>query len=1538
MTMTGVQGFRLSPQQEHLWSLAGGGAADRAQCTVEITGPLDVEALRRAAERLFARHEILRTVFRRQPGIRFPLQVIEDPQAPPWRELDLSAADPGDRSARLAQAALEERCQPLPGDTAEHGGASGTGLLLAHLGPGHRALVLTVPALCADAESLRNLVHELVELYDGRVPHGLADGDVVQYLQFSEWQNTLREEDGGSREHWRQLQRESPPRLPQELCTVHGDGFDPRSAAIALDPAVAAAVAALCARAETKIEAFLLACWQLLLGRVSNAANPVVRAIASGRSFEDLETCVGRLARALPVAVPLESGYRFEEVLQRTSVALEEALNQQEHCFWEEDELAAAAVDFEVRSWPPVLSARGAAFSYRHETVGGERFKLKLLVVRRGGDLAAELWYDPRVLAAPAVERLGEQWVALVRGAAERPDREIEDLDIASEAERRHLSDFNSGLRHPARSNAFACPEPERARSWLALFEAQAAATPASPAVACAGERLSYAELDARANRLARHLRRVGVGPEVRVAIRAERSLDLAVSLLGVLKAGGACVPLDPAYPPDRLSTMAEDAEVRAAVSRGPLEGLPEAVPRVDLDAGAEALLEYPGSGLGLSIEPESLAYVLFTSGSTGRPKAVGVQHGHLLSYVLSVTGALGFESGWSFAMVSTPSADLGHTAIFPTLATGGCLHVIPADQSSDPDSFADLCRAAGIDGLKIVPSHLEALLSAAHPEAVLPRKLLVLGGEASSWRLVERVRDLAPGCRVFNHYGPTEATVGTIVRPVEEGERGLGNLPLGRPLHHAEAYVLDDRLRPVPWEVPGEIHLGGEGLARGYLGRPAATAERFVPHPFSSEPGCRLYRTGDRARFGAGGELEFLGRTDHQVKLRGFRIELGEIEAVLESYPGVQEAIAVVREDRPGEHRLVAYVVAPRLDPDMEPLRSHARTKLPEPMVPAAVVLLGALPLNPNGKLDRAALPAPEQAAARRRAYDAPRTEAERCIAAVWAEVLGVEKVGLHDNFFELGGDSIQAIQAVARANREGFSIRARQFFQFRTLGELAAAAETETKAEAPVLHEQGSVHGPVPLTPIQAWFFEQRLGRAHHWNQTLMLGLDEPFDPRLLGQVLQHLLAHHDALRLRFKRDGEEWRQSCTEIELQQDATVPRVDLSAIPEDRQPAVMDEASSASQASLDLGSGPVTRWVLYDLGGRRSRMLMVFHHLVIDGVSWRILLEDLLEAYGQLRRGETAKLPAKTTSFKAWAHRLGEHSASPSLAAELPFWRLFAGGGGAPLPVDRPGGWNTVASARTVTVALDEDATEALLRKVASSYRADVQEVLMAVLALQLRDWTGSPEARVELEGMGREDLFEDVDLSRTVGWFTVHFPVRLDVGTGSDPGEALARVKEQLRQVPGRGIGYGLLRYLSPVESDVEDLRRMPESQISFNYLGQMDGTLPRSSPLWLEAMGRGADRDPGGRRPFLLEVVAHVLGGQLQVQWTYSESLHHRSTIEEQVRGYLEWLHTLVNGCRLPASVAARPSDFPLADLDEQHLGVISDLLAEIDAPDGP
>ena len=1037
------EGFRLSPQQRHVWQLTlPDPAAYLVRCAIRLEGPLHLTALAAALRQLVEQHQILRTSFQRLPGMRFPVQVVGA------TKLTLERVNLTEFAASAQQPEVDRlfaEAGQVPFDLAQEAGPRFTLLSLAEQ---QHLLFVVLPALCADARTLENLVEKIGQLYAATIAGDLPADGPVQYVQFSEWQNELLEDEDErpGREYWLQHDLSVPTavNLPFELQPAE-PAFAPDTHMFEFEPAVLRKLTDVAQQHDTTVRVLLLACWQVLLWHQLRLPEIVVSCLFDGRKYEELHRAIGLFSRYLPIHAQLEARTPFNQLVKQLEATMQEAAQWQESFDWPRQHPAAAETvsggrfqpfAFEYMEASPPHTAAGISFSMVNQRALIERAKVKLDCLRRNDALIAEIQYDTSFVRHADAVKLCEQYERVVQSALTNPRAVINQLEILGANERRQLlCEFND--------TRVAYPNAVR---FQQLFEAQVERTPEQVAVVFEAERLTYREFNRRANQLARYLQRLGIGPEQRVALVLERSLETLVALLGVMKAGGAYVPLEPGYPPERLALMLADADAVLTEQRL-LERVPEQTTRVVcLDRIAEQITGESGANLTDELSSANLAYVIFTSGSTGQPKGVAIEHRQLANYLASIQDKLDLPANASYATVSTFAADLGHTMIFPALCAGGALHIISPERATDARALAEYFRREQIDCLKIVPSHLEALLSAEHPERVLPRQRLIVGGEASGCDWIAKLQVLAPDCRIFNHYGPTETTVGVLTYRVESEqiEPRVGTLPLGRPIANTQVYLLDADQQLVPLGTPGELHVGGANVARGYLNRPAQTAEKFIPNPFGGEAGARLYKTGDLARYLPDGRIQFLGRVDQQVKIRGYRIELGEIEVALEQQAEVREAVVLASEDEPGNKRLVAYVVpAQKQVLTISELRRALSEKLPPYMLPAAFVMLDALPLTPNGKVDRRALPAPDEMRPDlTRTPVVPRTPLEEALAAMWTEVLRLDRIGVHDNFFELGGHSLLAMRILSRL-RETFQVELplRILFETTTIAQLAQA-----------------------------------------------------------------------------------------------------------------------------------------------------------------------------------------------------------------------------------------------------------------------------------------------------------------------------------------------------------------------------------------------------------------------------------------------------------------------------------------------------------------
>ncbi len=1467
-----IQGFRLSPQQRRLWGLGHGATPAWSLLSLVIEGLDDPEPLAVAARAACARHEVLRTSFRRLPGMTEALQVVEDGGRVQVVERPLRPQEDERAWSDCLRAGLA---------TLEAGLDDGPRLFLfwGRRPAGGLCGALVAPSLCLDEPSLDALAREVVL---GDLPD---ESEVLQFADLAAHLCQLEEsaEAAEGRLFWQgRTQPVAPARpLPGQRPAPAGPQAAWRARQVTAP--VRAALGRLASTWEVPEEAVWLAAWLGLCAQLSGCS-PSVWVRTSGRSYEGLERSLGPFSRTLPLTAAAGEGVRWRELARELATQSAELVEWQD--FWLAPPALRPALTFTAAAQLPDLGP-GARVIDRYVEI--EPAPLGLYARPAGEGLRLELRYDGASL--PAAE--AETWLArldrLLADLAVRGDGRLGDGLWLSDAEREPLS----------------TPAPEvPPRTLPEQLAERAARHPERPAVRCRNQALSYGELWRQARGLAAHLRQGGVGPETRVAVCLERSLELLPVLLGVLEAGASFVPLDPAWPAERLALVLGESGARWLVTQQRLlERLPaEGLERLAIDAQPAlwreaALAELPPPA------PASLAYVLYTSGSTGRPKGVMVHHGALAHYLGWCLAAYGLDRGEETARVPVHSSigfDLTLTSLLAPLAAGA--EVVLLDEQQGLEAILEPEEPFAL--VKITPAHLDLVAHMLPPEGAASwARTLVVGGEALFGESLDFWRRHAPELTIWNEYGPTETTVGCAVHRLRAGAVEPGPVPIGRPIAGTTLAVVNGLGQPVAAEVAGELWIGGPGVGRGYFASPGQTAERFRPDPWATVPGARAYASGDRVERLPGGALRFLGRLDGQVKIRGFRLELGEVEAALLAQPAVREAVVLVRTDPAGKPRLAAYVVPSEgavLDP--EALRAALGQILLDAMVPSAIVELATLPLTRNGKVDRGALPEPSWAGkAAEGPYLAPRNAVETVLAEVWAGLLGRERVGVDEDFFALGGDSILAIQAVARASRRGVKLVPAQIFEHHTIARLAeVTGRTET-----VGAEQGPVSGEIPLLPAQAWLLEQWPEGPGHFNQALLLAAAGEVDEPALARALAALVGHHDALRGHLVRTPAGWRQRLAGVE--QAAALELLDLSAVPEAELAARQLAELGRLQAGFDLERGPLFRAVLVRRGeGRGDRLFLLAHHTLVDGVSWRVLLDDLAAAYQQARRGEEPALPLKTTSVAFWAQALAERAGAE--AASGAAWWLDPERFSAPaLPLEGSLEANLEARVEVVEATLERPATEALLRRAASS-GLGLQPFLLAALGLALEGWTGADRFLIELEGHGREPWRGDVDLSRTVGWLTSFTPLRLDLrGDGGLDGLA-GRIATELAATPDRGLSWGLLRYLGSDLERRERLAALPRPALSFNYLGQLDTALEARG--WLQPCGEpvGPAYGPGLRRAHLLEVNALIEEGRLRCFWRFGRDTHHRATVESLARAFEAAFETMA-----PAAVepGPRPGD---------------------------
>jgi amino acid adenylation domain-containing protein/non-ribosomal peptide synthase protein (TIGR01720 family) len=1533
----------LSFAQQRIWfldRLSPGDSFYNSSLTLRLQGELNLAALEASLTALVARHASLRTTFSDVDG--HAVQIIAPPRAVSPSQINLRDLPAAERERRLAAFSTAEAQRPFD---LTRGPLLRVNLVT--MATDEYALLFTLHHIVTDGWSIGIIINELVALYRA---HCLAQPAALpplplQYADFAYWQRQwLQGETLTSLlRYWTDKLAGSDfvLDLPTDFPRPAVQQFHAAAAPFQISQEITAALTRLSRQEGTTLFMTLLAAFQTLLHRYSGQDTILVGTPIANRTQSALEHIVGCFVNTLVLRADFAEQPTFRALLQQVRQTTLDAYAHQALPF---EKLVDAIqptrdlshaplfqVMFVLQNTPQAtLDAPGMTIVAQGADVRTADFDLTFNLQETADGIAGTVEYNTDLFKPATITRLITHFQLLLERLLAAPEQSVANTPLLTvHEERQLLEEWNATPRtYPVQP----CVHE--------LFEAQVARTPNAVAIRDGADQLTYSEVNQQANQLAHYLRQRGVTAETPVLIYLERSWAAVVAMLGVLKAGGVMVPLTPPYPAERLAFVITDTSAPFIITHTALHAdLPTTAAQIiEVDRAATAIAAAPLTDPHEPVNAAQMAYIIYTSGSTGTPKGVMVAHDALATHVQVSIEQHHLTPADRVLQFYTFQFDAALEQIFPTLLSGAVLVLAPSTPTVEELS-ALICQQK-ITVLDLPTAYWRMAVEAwrAAPSLLTNQalRLVLVGGEAmpaaalAVWQGTP-LRQIP----LLNAYGPTEAVVTATLYAIPPNYATKGNIiPIGQAVAPRRLYILDAHAQLVPVGVPGELYIGGTVLARGYLNRPDLTAEKFIPDPFSRVAGARLYRTGDLVRYQPDGTIEFLGRTDHQIKIRGYRIELGEIEAVLNQHVAVKEALVVVHapntqatgaEELRLPHRgqrLVAYLIGETAAvPPAQELRTFLQQQLPDYMIPNVFVVLDAFPINATGKVDRNALPRPDDTDPEREAdFVAPATPVEEQLAAIWAQVLGIAQVGIHDNFFELGGDSILSIQIIARANAAGLRITPQQLFQQQTVAELAAVVGTTAAVHA----EQELLTGPVPLTPIQQWFFAEAFAEAHYWNQSILLVTHKLLDPALLRVAVTQLCDHHDALRLRFRQSATGWTQRYDAPTEQ--ALFEQVDLSTVPVNEQRTAIEAKAAAVQMSLDLTHGPLLRVVQMNLGSAQpGRLLLVAHHLVIDGVSWRILLEDLQAIYEQLHANQPVQLPPKSTSYRYWAERLVEYAQSPELQQELTYWLDSAPRTVAPMPMDYPDrvADNTEASIGIVDLSLSAEETHALLHEAPAAYHTQIQDILLTALVQAYDAWAGTPTLLVDLEGHGREDLFPDTDLTRTVGWFTTVYPVLLELPQTAGTGQALQQIKEILRRIPQSGIGYGLLRYLGD-QTIAHQVQQLPSAAISFNYLGQLDQILSPASGLAPAAETPGAEHSPCAKRSYLLEITASVTRGQLRLLWVYSKAVHAPATIEQFAQHYHTALQTLIVHCQSPESGGFTPSDFPLAALDQEEIDI--------------
>ncbi|MGG4217921.1 amino acid adenylation domain-containing protein [Paenibacillus jamilae] len=1499
------------------------------QLRISIRGELNWNALQKSFQLLVQRHEILRSNIYHKSASRSRLIVFEK------RTTAITYENMTGMNEREQAEAIS---QFMDRDRNNHYDLSRDMLIrLAVLQTDKDAytLLLSFHHIIMDGWCLGVIMDEILTAYEA-----YHTGCSVQlpeprpYTVYADW---LEEQDQqATKDYWNSVlqdyeQTAGLTMLKTPATTIEKEGYLLQEYKTTLSEKETHSLRTFAERNGATLSSLFLAAWGIVLGGYNRSKDVVFGTVVSGRPSEldEVERIVGLFINTIPLRIRLHEEKTFAELLRDVQRASIQG-RANGYC-------SLAEIQSQSALKQQLLDHIVVFENYPLENMVGRRDwqdKLGFIIedaklfeeipydfnieVEDKAEMSFILSYNAKVYNCEAMKLLANHLEHVLLQIAGNPDVFLHDLRLLTTEEETKLVETWSGpvVQFPA-------------LTFHGIFEAQAEQTPEQAAVIYEDTMLTYKQLNDSADCLAHFLQKRGITRESLVAVMVDRSVEMIIAVLGIMKAGAAYVPVDPAYPEERIAYMLRDCGTSIVLTQSHLT---DWIKTMDFKGEVVDLATLPlQSGLNsdkhISIyEPNSLAYVIYTSGTTGKPKGVMVEHQQYVNTALGYRHSQGFKDfSVKLLQIASMSFDVFACDLAKAFVNGGTLVICPENVRNDPAALATLLEQQEITTFEVPPVLLALLLHYIyeHGTNMSSFKLLTTGADSlavTDYRTM--LTRFGSKLRIINTYGVTEAAIESSFYEGELEKLPLsGIVPIGRALPNHKLYIVDDMMRPVPIGVTGELCIGGASVARGYLNRPELTAEKFVSNPFV--PGGRMYRTGDLARWLPDGNIDFIGRADYQYKIRGYRIEPGEIESILLETEGVRQAVVVDRLDKAGQKYLCAYV-AGVADKDM--LRDKLAQQLPVYMVPAQIIVLEQLPLTHNGKIDRSNLPEPDEIALLHSAYEAPQDELEKTIATIWEEVIGVKPIGLHNNFFELGGDSIKALQIAIRLNAKGLKMEVKDLFRNPEIQLIAPFIKKITR-----IIPQGIVEGEVELTPVQFDFFQHHRGDRHHFNQAVMLQNDRGWNELWLKNAMDKLVAHHDALRLIFVEEEHgvsAYNRGVNEGEF---FTLTSYDLtqSSQPEEDIRNIGDEL----QSSLDLQHGPLIRMALFHLIGE-DHLMIVMHHLIVDGVSWRILLEDLGTAYNQVARGEMPSLPAKTDAYKEWSSRLTAYAESAQARQEIGYWNNVESRKIRQLPRDHEIQISLIQDQRLSEVALNRDETEKLLKQVHHAYHTEMNDLLLTALGLAFHEWSGYTEIPILLEGHGREGIIKDLDISRTVGWFTSLYPVVIEVHRPENLAYQIKMVKDKLRRVPNKGIGYGILRYLTKEQTKSASLVAAPvPPEISFNYLGQFDEENSADMPWRISQFAdlANGERSLRAEKVNTFDINGMITNGILRFGFEYNGLEYEIPTVERLTASFKKHLLNLIHHCCTKDQAERSPTDFTYSHLSMGQFEHISSRLSD-------
>jgi len=1413
------------------------------QTLLEIEGDLNPEKMRCAWQQIIDEIPILRTGFSWE-GLSQPLQKVSLFAQVPWKERDIQNQE------SLLNVILEA-------DRKESFNLLNAPLMrlqLIQVEAKRYFLLWTKHHIILDGWSNPIILKRMLNNYE----NVLNTNQIVPYKKYIEW---LQKQDQKSAEvFWKNyLSGTEEPTLFNTICEhsqSQGTSLDYEYLYLSTSEEETYQLKELAKRYNLTLNTIIQGLWSILLNCYLQKNDLIFGVTVSGRSIDldGIEDMVGLFINTLPLRIQIDPEESFVSLIKKLQ---EDTLSLQEHAFMPLSKIQALAglkkghalFDhiFVFENFPISNNKKSSSseISLKYKN-GKERSEYGFtLSVAAREKLEFKFGYDTLYYPKNIIEDVANRLRTILKNVLYDENEVIKKISYLDRKEQElilltwnktHISEATKTTLH-------------------ALFEEQVRKTPNHAAVVCDQKTLSYEELNASANQLAHYLCQLGVEVDQMIPICLDHSIEMMIGIFGVLKAGATYVPLDPSNPKSRLEQIAHDTNAQIILTKSSF------VDHISFYQGNIICLDCNIDGKVTNLEPistfKNLAYVIYTSGSTGKPKGVMIEHGSVVNYLQWCQKAYANDYGEGSALLSSFSFDMSITSLFLPLITGKTLFI---------EKEYTLPSLARLSWIKVTPTYLKAFAQQLDFEEEVNQPLIfIIGGEKLEIQDLIPWRQKYPQALFFNEYGPTEATVGCSFYQVSDQS---SSCYIGKPITNTKIYILDAQLRPLPVGVKGELYIGGIGLSRGYLNQPKITSEEFIANPFSDDVEAKIYRTGDLARYLPCGNIEYLGRIDQQVKIKGYRIELKEIEIALKKHGDIADAIVIAR-----DHKLIAYFIPKEFIPSDIELDSFLKSFLPEYLIPSKFASIKSFPMNANGKLEISALPELKNLEKTSiQEFVAPSSKVEHILAHIWSELLNVDNISIHDNFFHLGGDSIISIQAVSKARQQGLQINVRQIFLYPTIAQLTVWVQEYQEESKCII----KTNEEMDLSPIQKRFFELKLPKIHHFNQAMFLKPKELLDPLILEKALKAVINYHDAFHLRFVQERQ--------IYVYKDEPVLHVSVNEI--------VQSITEQVQKSLDIENGPVIKAILFDNGEgtkREQKLLIVAHHLIIDGVSWRIFLNHLEIVYDQIINRELLSLPKKSTSWQDWIVALKKYAST--INNEIKFWQVKS----EKLPVDFVKGPNTHESADELFFSLNEEETTYLLQRVPKAYDTQMNDILLTALVLAVGDWSDKYSVGVSLEGHGREWIDDQIEVSQTIGWFTSIFPVFLTLEKPEDLESCLLEVKETLRSIPNRGIGYGILKYLS----QADELKDVEEPGISFNYLGQWDNSLNSNALFSFSQELTGPTTALENPRQFGISINSQIREGLFKIYWKYSRNQYESRTMETLGCCYMRRLKQLIHMC---------------------------------------